>query len=177
MRSVAILSLALLACSSTPTASAPAPVGMSSAIASAPASSATVPVAIASRDDRAIEMSAPIKGGAPDTTDAGTPAPPTTATPHDDRGVIQAIVRARYEDMQACYLAAVAKDPTLNGMVKTRFTVDAAGAVIAVEDVGSDAAMSEVAGCVRKVFAALVFPALPNRKLAVVYPIVFKPKR
>lgn len=200
MRRVVLFPLALLACSSTPAANPPSPIPTTNALVTeangpeSPAPSAPLPIPATHAEDPAAPAAstAPVAGNvspaddspqfgmielmseAPfDTKRAGRPPP--QPGPDLDPSVIQTIVRARFAEMRGCYEAVLAKDPQRKGRVSTRFTFGVEGKVIRVTDAGSDAAMRDVAGCVRKVMATLIFPARASGKdITVVYPIDFE---
>ena len=92
-----------------------------------------------------------------------------------DKEEIRTVVRANLNGVKYCYEKRLTKNPTLEGKVTLRFTIDAKGKVSATEIVGDTLADPEVGKCVAKTAKTWEFPAPRGGGVAVVsYPFVFK---
>ncbi len=87
--------------------------------------------------------------------------------------VIQRIVRQNFGRFRACYQRGLNSDPSLQGRVSVRFTIDKAGAVSSTADGGSTLGNAGVVTCVVRAFANLTFPQPEGGAVNVVYPILF----
>lgn len=104
-------------------------------------------------------------------TDEATTAPRAQAlTPAE----IQATVRASFGSFQACYEAALGRDPKLEGKVVLDFTIDADGEVLSEIGEGSTIEDRGLTSCMVGVANGLVFEAT-GRETTVTYPIAFSP--
>ncbi len=89
--------------------------------------------------------------------------------------VIQRIVRQNFGRFRNCYQEGLNANPTLQGRVSVRFTIDKAGLVTNPADGGSDIPDGNVRTCVVRSFASLSFPQPEGGAVTVVYPIIFSP--
>lgn len=112
---------------------------------------------------------------------ASTPAAPATAPAADWPAarlapeLIQATVRASFEDMRVCYEDALQIDPALAGRVIVNFNVNEDGSVFNVADGGSTIADAAMVQCVVDVIAGSTFPTSSGGVVEVSYPIMFSP--
>ena len=87
--------------------------------------------------------------------------------------VVQRIVRQNFGRFRACYQRGLAMDPSLQGRISVRFTIDKSGAVIHQADGGSSLGSADVITCVVRAFANLRFPEPEGGVVNVLYPIIF----
>jgi hypothetical protein len=92
-----------------------------------------------------------------------------------EASVIQAVVRAEYNRLRACYQDGLSRDPRLRGRVSARFTIRESGVVARVRNAGSDLPDATVVSCVLSVFTTLRFPKPVGGTVAVVYPVMLEP--
>ena len=109
------------------------------------------------------------------------PAQPAATPPADFPAgrlapeLVQSTVRGRFNDMRACYEAALQQAPTLAGKVTARFKVQEDGTVIDVKDNGSTITDATMVQCVMGVFSTTTFPTSSDGVVDVIYPIEFSP--
>jgi hypothetical protein len=89
--------------------------------------------------------------------------------------IIQRIARQNFGRFRMCYQAALNGMPTLAGEVRTRFVIDAKGAVASSNDAGSSMPDAGVVACVNRAFQGLSFPAPESGIVTVVYALSFTP--
>lgn len=89
---------------------------------------------------------------------------------------IQDVIRTRRKQLRACHAAALRRDSSVSGTVKTRFIVDAEGGVCATKIAESSAASPDLERCVLGQVARLRFPPPKGGDIAFVsYPFAFEP--
>ncbi|CAN5602314.1 hypothetical protein BH09MYX1_BH09MYX1_30940 [soil metagenome] len=89
--------------------------------------------------------------------------------------LIARVVRSNVSRIRACYDDRLAKEPSLEGTVKIRFTIGGDGRVASAQDEGSQIPSVDVVECVRKTILKLAFPEPEGGTVTVVYPFVFEP--
>jgi len=99
----------------------------------------------------------------------------TTVSGHLRPEVIQRIVRQNFGRFRGCYESGLRANPSLQGRVVVKFTIDRSGAVGLSTDAGGDLADRAVTQCVVRAFADLSFPPPDGGMVTVVYPIAFNP--
>jgi hypothetical protein len=87
---------------------------------------------------------------------------------------IQRIIRGNFGPFDVCYERGLEDDPSLEGRVAVKLTIDGAGAVTTAVDAGSDLPDAGVVACVVRSFATLAFPAT-GKEITVVYPLTLRP--
>jgi hypothetical protein len=89
---------------------------------------------------------------------------------------VERAIRTNYGRLRTCYELGLAKVPTLSGLVRTKFVVDASGSVISSEDAGSELPDVEVVSCIARAYRGILF-AKPSdgRNATVTVPMVFQP--
>jgi hypothetical protein len=88
----------------------------------------------------------------------------------DKKGFIRSVVKKNVTLFHRCYEAYLDIDPTAEGIVHTRFTIDAHGAVAAATASGIH---PSVEACVVTALRTLTFPDLMGDTTEVAYPFVF----
>ena len=89
--------------------------------------------------------------------------------------VIREVVKRQQPKVRACYEAALAKDPKLQGKIVVSFTIDPQGKVSETKT-GGEFPSQDVVRCVEQVFAAMTFPRPEGTGVVKVsYPLVFMP--
>jgi hypothetical protein len=151
----------------------------------APATAAGIPSAATSARVATPESLAPATTlTAPGTTSyapGGGHVPPHV---HDDGAtlssaalppeVVRRIVRQNFGRFRLCYENGLRTDPTLAGSVRTRFVIEADGAVGTVSDAGSLMSDAGVVACVQRAFGGLAFPVPTGGvPMAVTYSLSF----
>ena len=106
------------------------------------------------------------------------PESPTDPEPESEpplsRDEIRLVVRAKLPEVRACFDAGLVSEPTLEGRVALRFTIDAGGRVRAPEVVEDQLASSQVATCLIAALEHWQFPRpREGRELTIVYPFHF----
>ena len=92
------------------------------------------------------------------------------------RDVIQRIVRLNFGRFRLCYENGLRSNPSLTGVVKTKFVIDRNGAVSQSMDGGSDMPDQAVVSCVVRSFGNLSFPTANGQGITtVIYPVAFSP--
>jgi len=91
-----------------------------------------------------------------------------------DLGRIEDIVHAGFPLFAYCYRAGLERDPELGGLVRLRFVIDEAGAVMGVMDSGSEFDDASTLDCMAEGIFALSFPAPTGGDVRVQYRIVFE---
>jgi hypothetical protein len=91
------------------------------------------------------------------------------------REIIQRIVRQNFGRFRFCYESGLRANPSLQGRVIVKFTIDRSGSVGLSSDAGGDLPDRTVTQCVVRAFADLSFPAPDGGMVTVVYPIVLNP--
>jgi len=94
-----------------------------------------------------------------------------TAAAYPDKSPIRRAIRAEMGRFRACYEAALAKNPTLEGTVVARFTIGAKGDVVESTAEG----MPAIDPCVARVIKTIKFPAYGS-VMQVSYPFAFAPR-
>jgi hypothetical protein len=89
--------------------------------------------------------------------------------------LIQAVVRANFGELRACYEQGLARNPELRGRLIPRFVIGQYGKVTNVADDGSDVPDEGVRECALRAFYQLTFPAPASGIVIVVYPIQLEP--
>lgn len=89
--------------------------------------------------------------------------------------VVQRIVRQNFGRFRLCYEQGLGRNPNLQGIVRTRFTIRTDGSVNGVGNQGSDLPDSQVVTCVSRAFNGLNFPQPEGGAVVVVQPIEFAP--
>jgi hypothetical protein len=87
--------------------------------------------------------------------------------------VIRRIVRQNFGRFRLCYENGLRTDPTLEGSVRTRFVIEADGAVGVVSDAGSLMSDKGVVACVQRAFGGLSFPQPSSGAMTVTYSLSF----
>ncbi len=87
--------------------------------------------------------------------------------------VIVRIVRNNSGRFRACYQRGLNANPSLQGRVSVRFTIDKAGAVSSASDGGSTLGDASTISCVVHSFTNMSFPQPENGAVNVVFPLVF----
>ena len=95
---------------------------------------------------------------------------------HIPAEVIQRVVRDNFGRFRNCYMNGLRDNPSLEGRVVTRFTVDRQGMVSSAQDGGSTMPNSAVVSCVVKAFYSLSFPEHDGGIVTVVYPLALQPE-
>jgi hypothetical protein len=90
--------------------------------------------------------------------------------------VIQRVVRDNFGRFRSCYMNGLRDNPSLEGRVVTRFTVDRQGTVSSAQDGGSSLPNPGVVSCVVKAFYGLSFPEHDGGIVKVVYPLALQPE-
>lgn len=107
-----------------------------------------------------------------------TPSPKEQLSPEE----IQAVVRAAFDDLRACYEQGLGRNPTLTGRVTVRIVIRGSGQVGEVEVVRAptedgakptDLPDEQAIDCMVAVWKTLEFPAFASGEVTVVYPIAF----
>jgi hypothetical protein len=83
--------------------------------------------------------------------------------------VIRRIVRQNFGRFRLCYENGLRTNPTLAGLVRIRFVIDADGSVGTVSDAGSVLADKAVLLCMQRSFASLSFPQPEKGALSATY--------
>jgi hypothetical protein len=110
------------------------------------------------------------------------------AMPGDERGVqidpssagvlppdaINNVVEAGFPLFARCYRDGVNRDSSMDGTVRLKFVVSAAGAVSEVSDRGSDLSDRQVVDCIAEGFYALRFPEPQHGTVQVLYRLGFQ---
>lgn len=91
-----------------------------------------------------------------------------------DLGRIEDIVHAGFPLFAYCYRAGLERDPELGGLVRLRFVIDEAGAVMGVMDSGSEFGDPSTLDCMAEGIFALSFPAPTGGDVRVQYRILFE---
>ena len=91
------------------------------------------------------------------------------------REVVSRIARANFPRARACYEAALKRDPKLEGLVTTRFVIDATGAVESSTPAGGTIADTTLTTCVAGILATLSFPEPEGGKVMVTYSLELNP--
>src|SRR5262249_22691983 len=100
-----------------------------------------------------------------------------TVSGHLPPETIQRIVRANFGTFRGCYKAGLAKNPSLEGRVVTKFVIDRAGSVRTAENDGSDLPDASVTACIVRAFTGLVFPEPGYAGIVtVIYPLTLVPE-
>jgi hypothetical protein len=89
---------------------------------------------------------------------------------------IQRVVRANFGRFRGCYENGLARNPTLQGRVTTRFLIARDGSVAYTADGGSDLPDANIVACVVRAFSGLSFPEPAGGTVSVDYPIAFSPE-
>jgi hypothetical protein len=89
--------------------------------------------------------------------------------------VIRRIVRQNFGRFRLCYQNGLRTNPTLAGLVRIRFVIDADGSVGTVSDAGSVLADKAVLLCVQRGFASLSFPEPEKGALSATYSLSLSP--
>jgi TonB family protein len=97
------------------------------------------------------------------------------AWPTEDPEVIQRVVRASFEDLRACYAAALEKVPTQGGRVAIGFELTPDGDVFRARVNSTNFPDVEMQACALRVARSLKFPPPPSGSCEVDYPVVFSP--
>lgn len=85
-------------------------------------------------------------------------------------------IRARAPCVRRCYLAGLARDPSLRGRVNVKLVVDADGWVRVVRVASSELADPSVAACVANELVGLQYPAPEGgARITVIYPFDLVP--
>ncbi len=87
---------------------------------------------------------------------------------------VQAVVRAHYDDLIACYVAGRAKNPALAGVVRVKLVAGSDGVTMAATEEKSTLPDQEVVQCVLGALEKVTYPR-GGGPLTVVYPIEFTP--
>lgn len=96
-----------------------------------------------------------------------------TASADFDEQVIHRHVGQKLDYLRFCYQKRLLNGPPLQGTVTVRFTLNRAGAVVAVEASGLDEPMLEA--CIESAIREIRFPKVRTPVLNVVLPITFAP--
>ena len=179
-RPLAVLLVALGACSRGSPAGDVAPVAPATAAGIAPAASSA-------RIDPTSDVPAPSGAFSAPGGLVVPPSPGSPSRPHlRDEGiavsngslppeVIKRIVRQNFGRFRACYEDGLRRDPALQGRVSARFVIGRDGAVSSVSDGGSDLPDRGVVSCVVRAFYGVSFPQPEGGIVTVTYPILFSP--
>jgi hypothetical protein len=89
--------------------------------------------------------------------------------------VVKRIVRQRFGELRLCYETGLLYNPSLQGRVGVRFTIEANGDVKGVENGGSDLPDSGVVTCVLKAFRKMSFPSPEPGPAPYFVPVFFEP--
>jgi len=100
----------------------------------------------------------------------------TTVNGHIPAEVIQRVVRNNFGRFRNCYMNGLRDNPSLEGRVVTRFTVDRQGMVSSAQDGGSTIQNAAVVSCVVKAFYSLSFPEHDGGIVTVIYPLALQPE-
>jgi hypothetical protein len=108
-------------------------------------------------------------------TATGSASAETPATTGGDLApeIVARIVRRNAPKMKACYEKALLTQPSLNGKIIVKFTIDEKGNVEDVKDGGSTIADATMKSCVRRIYEGMVFPAPKGGKVTVTFPMTF----
>ncbi|MCA9624457.1 MAG: AgmX/PglI C-terminal domain-containing protein [Myxococcales bacterium] len=97
---------------------------------------------------------------------------------------IQKVVRARFDEVGACYGLGLAREPKLAGTIEVRLSIAGDGHVVAADadpakggvSTDPDRPMSdpEVVRCVEKMFEGLSFAPTKRGLVQVIYPVVLR---
>jgi TonB family protein len=90
-----------------------------------------------------------------------------------DPALVSKEVRARIGAVKACYERALKRNPNLNGKIKVRWTITAAGTVSGVDISDDSVGDSEVSSCIKQLVARWRFPAPSGGSVEVEFPFVF----
>jgi hypothetical protein len=179
-RPLAVLLVALGACSRGSPAGDVAPVAPATAAGIAPAASSA-------RIDPTSDVPAPSGAFSAPGGLVVPPSPGSPSRPHlRDEGiavsngslppeVIKRIVRQNFGRFRLCYESGLRINPGLTGSVRTRFVIEADGAVGTVSDAGSSLPDAGVVTCVQHGFGQLAFPTLTGPSMTVTYSLSFAP--
>jgi hypothetical protein len=110
-----------------------------------------------------------------ETFDAGAPAWSDAGTGTLAPGLIQEVVRARYDLFRSCYESGLARSPDVGGRVAVRFVIGRDGSVSYAIPICTSMPDPEVVRCVVQHYRALHFPKPAGGIVTVVYPIMFSP--
>jgi hypothetical protein len=100
--------------------------------------------------------------------------PPPPALPPREPAAVQTALQANIENIQACYQAALAEQPDLNGKLKIRWKIAPRGTVESVETLEDSVGDEGVRLCVEEVIRGIAF-APAGTETVVGYPFVFAP--
>jgi Ca-activated chloride channel family protein len=89
--------------------------------------------------------------------------------------VIQRIVRQNFGRFRLCYENGLRTNPSLQGRITVKFTIDRSGSVSIAQDGGSDLPDQNVVACTVRGFGNLSFPQPEGGIVVVQYPIIFSP--
>jgi len=90
--------------------------------------------------------------------------------------VIQRIVRQNFGRFRVCYQDGLKKNPSLQGRIAVKYTIDRDGSVKgAPADGGSDLPDPSVVQCVVRAFQNISYPEPEGGIVTVVYPMIFTP--
>jgi hypothetical protein len=90
--------------------------------------------------------------------------------------VIQRIVRQNFGRFRLCYETGLRSNPSLQGRVAVKYTIDRDGSVKgAPQDGGSDLPDQGVVNCVIRGFQNLSYPQPEGGIVTVVFPLIFSP--
>ncbi len=90
--------------------------------------------------------------------------------------VIQRIVRQNFGRFRVCYQDGLKKNPSLQGRIAVKYTIDRDGGVKgAPADGGSDLPDPSVVQCVVRAFQNISYPEPEGGIVTVVYPMIFSP--
>ncbi|AKT43468.1 uncharacterized protein CMC5_077000 [Chondromyces crocatus] len=98
--------------------------------------------------------------GSPDRTpvSAGAGQSMTTGPGKLPQEVIRRVVQAQVRGIHACYVAALARDPLLEGRVTLRFTIGKDGRVTQVRGLAARMMDTAMVRCVQAAFERMTFP-------------------
>lgn len=106
---------------------------------------------------------------------SGSPGSPQDEGAFDPNAVVRQI-RARLRAIQSCYEDELARDPSLQGRIVVRFTIEPSGTVSAVTATRNEMGSPAVAGCLVRVIRRLRFdPGPQGGSVSFAYPFVFHP--
>ncbi|HOX47189.1 MAG TPA: TonB family protein [Myxococcota bacterium] len=92
-----------------------------------------------------------------------------------DREVIMRVFRQRRGQLQSCYERGLRRNPTLEGRVTLRFTIDERGRVTEARSAPSALGDREVEACLVSRLKSWTFPGPQAGSVQIAFPLVFRP--
>jgi hypothetical protein len=105
--------------------------------------------------------------------------PPRIWCCYTDPSLFRGYINKKSSDMRTCYEEALARDPSVQGRVVSKFTIEEDGSVMRACDAGSTVGDPKLVECVLRVMTTVTFMAFteadPCPPPTITYPIMFSP--